>query len=117
MILMKSRVMLAALILCTAMAAQAQARVFIGFGVPLFLPPVVIGPPAWYGPPPRYYEPPGATFSYIPQPARPQSLAPAGGAEICQAGRYACPLEVDISPGDSCYCPGHNGRKVWGRAN
>ena len=35
-----------------AVPGRAQARVFIGFGFPLF-----VGPPAYY-PPPVYYPPP-----------------------------------------------------------
>jgi hypothetical protein len=72
-------------LLCGVMAGTAQARVWVGFGfgVPLFLPPVVVGPPAYYPPyyygPPAGYPPPGSTFSYSPPGSQPQSLAPPSG--------------------------------------
>src|ERR1019366_8494977 len=70
--------------LCGVMAGsgtghQAQARGFIGFGVPFFYPPVVFPPPVYYAPyyaPPTVYAPPGNTFNYTPPSTRPQSLAP-----------------------------------------
>ena len=115
----------------------AQARVFIGVGVPLFVPGIVYPPPIYY-PPPMYYPPPiyypppmyyaprynpGTTFSYVPpgfhvpQGAQRQSLAPAGGAEYCAAGAYTCPLTIDLAPGAPCACLGNDGRRVRGRAN
>jgi hypothetical protein len=77
------RLSLAALLLCGAMVGAAQARIWVGVGIPLFVPPVVVGPPAYYPPPPYYYGPPagyppaGNTFSYTP--GQPQSLAPPSG--------------------------------------
>ncbi|MGD0433929.1 MAG: hypothetical protein ABSA58_22835, partial [Acetobacteraceae bacterium] len=50
---------LALLALCGLMTNAAQARIFIGVGVPLFYPPVVPAPyyyPPYYAPP--YYGPP-----------------------------------------------------------
>jgi hypothetical protein len=84
------RGILAALLLCgmmAGMASQAQARIFIGLGLPLFVPPVVVPGPYYYPPyyayppPPAYYAPPGYappgnSFSYTPPPSQPQSLAP-----------------------------------------
>jgi hypothetical protein len=75
---------LAVLTLCGVMAGEAHARIFFSLGVPLFVPPVVVGPPAYYPPyygPPAVYAPPGNTFSYTPPsyapPAgQPQNLAP-----------------------------------------
>jgi hypothetical protein len=59
-----------------AMATPAQARIFIGFGVPFYAPPVVIpGPyyyPQYYYGPPAVYAPPGNNFSYAPPQAQPQ---------------------------------------------
>jgi hypothetical protein len=78
---------LAMLVLCGVMSGAAQARIFIGVGVPLFFPPVYVPPPAYYPPyygPPAAYAPPGNTFSYSPQSSQPpssqpQSLAPTQG--------------------------------------
>ena len=100
-------------------AQPAQARVFIGVGVPLFVPGIVYPPPIYY-PPPMYYAPrynPGATFSYVPPGAQRQSLAPFGGAEYCAAGAYTCPLTIDVAPGAPCACLGNDGRRIRGRAN
>ncbi len=125
------------LTLCTAIATQVQARVFVGVGVapfyvgpPVFGPPPVYYPPPYYAPPyyappyyaPPYYAPPapGAEFSYVPPQNRPQSLAMPRGyssAESCIAGPYACPLLRATPPGGACTCPSNNGRRVRGRAN
>ena len=78
---------LAALLLCGAMAGAAQARVFIGIGVPLFFPPVWVPPPVYYPPyygPPMGYAPSGDTFNYtppnyIPPSGQPQNLGPPRG--------------------------------------
>jgi hypothetical protein len=78
---------LALLVLCGLMASQAQARVFIGVGVPLFFPPFVAAPPAYYPPyyappyyaPPAVYAPPDSNFSYAPPSSQPQNLAPPPG--------------------------------------
>jgi hypothetical protein len=97
----------------------AQARVFIGVGIPLF------GPPAYYYPPPVYYPPP--PVYYAPPPpvtyAPPAAYSPAptaaaqGGAQMCYAGPYTCPMDRPTAPGGGCYCLGNAGQRVGGRAN
>jgi hypothetical protein len=80
---------LAALALCGVMAGEAQARIFIGLGVPLFFPPVVVAPPAYYPPyypPPVVYAPPGGGPSYAPPAGQPQSLTPPPGYYPPQGG-------------------------------
>jgi len=77
------------LALCGALAAAnpAQARIFIGLGVPFYGPPVVIPGPYYYPPyyygPPAVYGPQGNNFSYTPPQAQPQgqpqNLAPPQG--------------------------------------
>ncbi len=139
------RVLLAVLVLCGTISGPAQARIFFGFGIPLFWPPVYAPPPVYYPPyygPPAYYPPPGNTFNYAPPSAQPQSLAPPPGyqprggysqsggytpsmggepsrddAQTCQAGAYVCPLVEDTPPGGACSCPGHNGQRIRGRAD
>jgi hypothetical protein len=105
---------LAALALCGAMAHEAQARVFVSVGVPLFFPPYYAPPPVYYPPyyaPPVVYAPPANNFSYAPP-------APSVGyAQSCQAGAYVCPLAQDTPPGGRCSCPGNNGRRIPGQAN
>lgn len=39
-----------------------------GYGVGIYVPPVVLGPPAVYAPPPVYYAPP--PVAYYPPPPR-----------------------------------------------
>ena len=129
---------LALLALCGLMTNAAQARIFIGVGVPLFYPPVVPAPyyyppyytPPYYGPPPGY-APPDGSFSYSPPSSQPQNLAPPPGyapggytpstgygvAQSCQAGAYVCPLVADTPPGGRCSCPGQNGQRIRGQAN
>jgi hypothetical protein len=129
---------LAVLALCGVMAGAAQARIFIGFGGPVFFPPYVVAPPYYYAPyyaPPAVYAPPGNTFNYTPggnyspQGGQPQSLAApqggytpsrgydGGGGQSCQAGAYVCPLVEDTPPGAACSCPGHNGQRIRGQAD
>jgi hypothetical protein len=121
---------LATVALCGAMAGEAQARVFIGLGIPLFFPPVVVAPPAYYPPyygPPAVYAPPGNNFSYTPPSAQPQGYAPGGyyppvspsqySAQSCRAGAYVCPLVQDTPPGGACACPGHDGQRIRGQAD
>jgi hypothetical protein len=81
MVIMRSpmiRILLAVLALCGVMSSQAEARVFIGLGLPLYVgpPPIVVPPPYYYAPyyaaPPTVYTPPG----YAPPAGQPQSLAP-----------------------------------------
>ena len=99
------------------LATQAQARVFIGFGFPLYFgappygyypgyyppPPVYYPPPAYYPPPPAYYAPPPA---YAQQPS----------GQTCYASGYTCPMDHVVPPGSSCYCTTAQGR-VWGNAS
>ncbi len=116
------RAALAGLALCALLAGPAQARIFLGIGVPLWIgPPIFVPPPAWY---PPYYAPQGgpmagSEFSYVPPGSRPQSLAPGGysDAESCQAGPYVCPLVRETPRGGDCGCLGNDGRRVRGRAN
>jgi hypothetical protein len=101
-----------------AAPGPAQARVFIGFGFPLFVgppayypppvyyPPPPYYPPAYYPPPPAYYPPPA---SYAPRPGGPSGQA-------CYAGGTVCPMERPVGSGSSCYCTTAQGR-VWGRAS
>lgn len=103
---------LAALGVGLLLAAPAQARVFIGFGFPLFGPPVYAPPPVYYPPPPPvYYSPP---VVYAPPPA--YSPVPAPSGQSCYAGGYYCPMDRPVAPGSGCYCT-VNGSRVWGRAS
>lgn len=101
-----------------AVPGPAQARVFIGFGFPLFVgPPAYYPPPVYYPPPPyyppAYYQPPPAYYpppaSYAPRPGGPPGQA-------CYAGGTVCPMERPVGSGSSCYCTTGQGR-VWGRAS
>ena len=105
----------AGLLVSAAAVAPAQARVFFGFGVPLYFgPPVYAPPPVYYPPPPYYYAPPPVT--YAPPPAySPMPTSPASG-QSCYAGGYVCPMDRPVSPGSGCYCT-VNGGRVWGRAS
>ena len=101
---------------------SANARVFVGFGFPLYFgppayypPPVYYPPPAYY-PPPGYYPPPPAYYGpppvrYGQQPAQPYSPS----SQTCEAGSAACPMEHLVPAGSACYCTTNQGR-VWGRA-
>ena len=106
---------------------SAQARVFVGIGVPLpgYYPPPVYypPPPVYYPPPPVYYAPPPV---YVPpriyappaSVAPPQSYAPGPDrGQSCYAGPYVCPMEHSVASGSSCYCRGNDGQRVWGRAS
>jgi hypothetical protein len=95
--------------------SPAQARVFVGIGIP-FYGPAFYPPPVYYPPPPVYYAPPPVVYappaqSYYPQPGAP------GAGQACYAGAYSCPMDHPVAPGGSCYCPGNGGQRVWGRAN
>jgi hypothetical protein len=117
--------------LCAAtvlVPAAAQARVFIGVGVPF--PPIYAPPPVYYAPPPVYYPPPPA---YAPGPA--YTPAPsgyyggyggyggdsgyggdnssyggygsyAGYSGTCYAGAYTCAAPPNATAGSQCTCPG-----------
>jgi hypothetical protein len=101
-----------------AVPGPAHARVFVGFGFPLYFgppayypppvyyPPPPYYPPAYYPPPPAYYPPPAA---YAPRPGGPPGQA-------CYAGGTVCPMERPVGSGSSCYCTTAQGR-VWGRAS
>jgi len=103
------------------LASPAQARVFIGFGFPLFGPPLYYPPPAYYPPPPAYYPPPTyyappPVASYAP-PQAPHSGYPSGEGQTCYAGAYTCPMDRSTASGAPCYCLGNGGQRVTGRAN
>lgn len=110
-----------ALALCAAFigltGAPAQARVFVGIGVP-FYGPGFYPPPIYYPPPPVYYAPPPPTY-YIPPQAygAAPGMAQSGAGQACYAGSYVCPMDRPVATGGSCYCPGSGGQRVWGRAN
>ncbi len=110
-----------AVILCGALVGlsgpSAEARVFVGIGIP-FYGPGFYPPPVYYPPPPVYYPPPPVV--YAPPPPVYNSYrgsAPAGAGQTCDAGPYVCPMERPVASGASCYCPGNGGQRVWGRAN
>jgi hypothetical protein len=113
---------LVAVSLCAVMVGlagnPAQARVFIGIGVPFFGPGYYPAPyyypppPVYYAPPPAEYPPQAQNYSQMP------SGAPAGGGgQACYAGSYVCPMDRPVASGASCYCLGNGAQKVWGKAN
>jgi hypothetical protein len=99
-----------------ALMPAAQARVFVGIGVPLFGPPgFYYPPPIYYPPPPVYYAPPPPPVVYAPPGF---SAAPAGTAgQMCYAQAYTCPMDRPVPVGATCYCLGNGGQRVYGRAN
>ena len=109
--LTRSAVVVGLLFVPLLLASQAQARVFIGFGFPLYY-----GPPAYYPPPPVYYPPP----AYYPPPQAyyppPQTYAPQATGQTCYASGYTCPMDHPVAPGSSCFCTTAQGR-VWGNSN
>jgi hypothetical protein len=92
----------------------AQARVWVGIGVPFVVaPPVYYPPPAYYPPPPYYAPPP----MYSPPPVSynpPMQYSPSSQSCIV-AGTSMCPMEHPVTSGSSCYCTTSQGR-VWGQA-
>jgi len=96
--------------------APAQARVWVGVGIPFWGPGFY--PPPYYYPPPAYYPPPPPVV-YAPPPQSYGQQAPmaAPGGQSCYAGPYVCPMDRPVGSGTSCYCPGNGGQRVWGRAN
>jgi hypothetical protein len=111
-----------AVALCAAMvglaSSSAQARVFVGIGIPFYGPgfypaPYYYPPPAYYPPPPVVYAPSLPPQNYSQMPA----AEPSGGGQSCYAGPYVCPMDRPVSAGSSCYCLGNGGQKVWGKAN
>ena len=108
-----------AVALCAAMmglaGSPAQARVFIGLGVPFYGPGYYPPAPYYYPPPPVYYAPPPTVYA----PPQPQyySQTPSGAGQTCYAGPYVCPMDRPTVTGAGCYCIGSGGARVWGRAN
>jgi hypothetical protein len=104
------------------LAPAAQARIFVGLGIPLFGPPAYYyPPPAYYPPPPVYYAPPPVTYApppvtYAPPPYSP-GPATAQGGQMCYAGPYTCPMDRPVASGGGCYCMGNGGQRVPGRTN
>jgi hypothetical protein len=96
------------------LASQAEARVFIGFGFPLYY-----GPPAYYPPPPVYYPPPQPYYpppqAYSSPPAN-YAPAPQQSGQTCFANGFTCPMDHPVAPGSSCYCTTAQGR-IWGNAS
>ena len=121
----------AALVALCAAATPAAARVWIGFGFPLYFgppvyypPPVSYPPPAYYAPPPPagYSAPPPAAYNAPPPAAyAPQQSdaapAPSAAGQSCYAGAYVCPMDHPIPSGANCYCPGNGGDRIWGHAS
>jgi hypothetical protein len=107
-----------AMALCAAMIGladrPAQARVFVGIGIPFYGPGYYPGP--YYYPPP-YYPPPPVVYAPPPPQTYSQAPVPSGGGQACYAGPYVCPMDRPVASGGSCYCLGNGGEKVWGRAN
>jgi len=105
-----------------ALPGPASARVWVGFGFPLFVgppayyyppsayypPPACYPPPPYYPPPPAYYGPPPG--SYVPPSAQ---YTPSN--QSCESGAAVCPMEHPVARGSACYCTTAQGR-VWGRA-
>jgi hypothetical protein len=109
-----------ALVLCAALAGlasnPAQARVFVGIGIP-FYGPGFYPPPYYYPPPPPvYYAPPPPVVYAPPQAYTPPPQA-SGSGQSCYAGSYVCPMDRPIATGGNCYCLGNGGERVWGRSN
>jgi hypothetical protein len=94
---------------------SAEARVFVGIGIPFYGPGYYAPPPVYYPPPPIYYAPPPVVYA----PPRPYTSAPpgVGAGQVCYAGPYSCPMDNPVATGGSCYCLGNGGQRVWGRAN
>jgi hypothetical protein len=109
--------------LCTAMIGvagrPADARVFVGIGIPFYGPGFYPPPPVYYPPPPIYYPPPPVVYAPPPAYSPPQNYSPgpSGGGQTCYAGAYVCPMDRPVATGAGCYCPGNDGQRVWGRAN
>lgn len=107
----------------------AQARIFVGVGIPFYgpgfyPPPIYYPPPAYYPPPPVYYQPP--PVYYTPAPAAgytsPQAYAPSpttpvGPGHSCNAGAYICPMDRPAAVGTACYCLDNRGQRIAGRTN
>ncbi len=99
-------------------ASRAEARIFVGIGVPFYGPgfyplPYYYPPPAYYPPPPLYYAPPPPV--YYPQQSYAQPAMPSVG-QSCHAGAYVCPMDRPAASGSACYCLDNRGQRVAGRA-
>lgn len=106
-----------AMAIAGALPGSAQARVFVGVGIPF---PGYYPPPVYYPPPPVYYAPPPVIYAPPPQvyTPPPQVYAPPTAAgQTCYAEAYTCPMDRPVATGGSCYCLGNGGQRVWGRAN
>ena len=101
-----------------AVPGPAQARVWVGFGLPFIVgPPAYYAPPAYY-PPPGYYPPPPyypPPAPYYPPPAAYSPGNPPPPGRTCYAGGTVCPMERPSASGAACYCTTAQGR-AWGRA-
>ena len=110
----------AALVVCAALVGlaskPADARVFVGIGIP-FYGPGFYPPPYYYPPPPPVYYAPPPPVVYAPPQAYSPPPQPPGAGQSCYAGPYVCPMDRPIATGGNCYCPGNGGERVWGRAN
>jgi hypothetical protein len=110
----------AAVVLFTALVGvachPAEARIFVGIGVP-FYGPGYYPPPVYYPPPPPvYYAPPPTVYAPPPQ-SYSQGPAEGGPGQTCYAGPYVCPMDRPTATGSNCYCLGNGGARVWGRSN
>ena len=96
------------------MASPAQARVFVGIGIPFYGPGFY--PPPYYYPPPAYYPPPPPVVYAPPQTYAPPPPSYSAG-QTCHAAAYVCPMDRPVASGSGCYCLGNGGQRVWGRAD
>ena len=102
-----------------AFATPANARVWVGIGVPFgfgyYGPPAYYPPPAYYyPPPPAYYPPPPA---YYPPPQASYAPVPRPTGQSCMInGSALCPMERPTAAGSTCWCSTSNGR-VYGQAS
>ena len=99
-------------------SAPAQARIFVGVGIPFYGPGYYPAP--YYYPPPVYYAPPPPVV-YAPPQQQNYTQIPAAtsahGEQSCYAGPYVCPMDRPVMTGGSCYCLGNGGQRVWGKPN
>jgi hypothetical protein len=107
-------VALCAAVVSLAGSSPAEARVWVGIGIPFYGPGWY--PPPYYYPPPAYYPPPPPVYAPPPPQAYSQGPGP-GGGQACYAGPYVCPINHPVATGAGCYCLGNGGQRVWGKAN
>jgi hypothetical protein len=98
-----------------SLPSPASARVWVGFGFPLFGPPAYYYPPPAYYPPPVYYPPPPGYYGPPPAWYAPPSAQYTPSNQSCETGATVCPMERPVARGSACYCTTGQGR-VWGRA-